>query len=201
MTQLKEAWDAPWGLDLSQNLTWLKNAWENKVQAFVQDPWHRKDHAWGAENLEVGVAQPSSLKVGSREEVRAWNHSGGYQPVRIARQALAWDDQPGEDQAVAGHGQASQQEQPGEDQPCEDQPGEDLLMGRQANVTLQRNSRISSAVAAGVSAGTPASCNKANLFESQGARACELRFQPGRPGFSAKQRYHQQERYLLHERP
>ena len=112
VTQLAEAWDDPWGLDLSQNLTWLKDAWDNKIEAFVQHPWHRKDHPWGAENLEVGVAQPSSLKFGSREEARAWNHSGDYQ---------AWDYQPGE-------------EQPGEELTREDPPGEEQALAGDVQV-------------------------------------------------------------------
>ena len=60
------------------------------------------------------MAQSSSMNFGAREEVEVWNHLGDYQSASIAKQAPAWDDQPGEDQPGEG---LTGEDQPGEDQP------------------------------------------------------------------------------------
>ena len=67
------------------------------------------------------MAQPSSMNFGSREEAGAWNHSGDYQSASIAKQAPAWDDQPGK-------------EQPGEELTGEDPSGEEQALAGDVQV-------------------------------------------------------------------
>ena len=67
------------------------------------------------------MAHSSSMNFGAREEAGAWNHLGDYQSASIAKQAPAWDDQPGK-------------EQPGEEQTGEDPPGEEQAMAGHVQV-------------------------------------------------------------------